>query len=195
MFDRLPAELLHTLFNYFSASELFSTFFNVNDYINATLQSYCSYQLDFRAIAKSDFRRVCRHIQAEQVISLTLSDGDETPGQSEVFLARFRIEDFTRLRSLTLIQIEFNSLESIFANLSQLQQLRAFTFDAYSIRHTYGSLDLNFQNKLAQINSMLCETYAQVLPQLNFLSFEWWFGIRFDNIAKSTAVKTRTMSN
>jgi hypothetical protein len=131
--DRLPAELLHTLFNYFSASELLFTFHNVSDYVDVTLQSYPAYQLDFQSISKSHFRRICRHVQLEQVISLVLSDGDDTPGLSEVFFSRFRIEQFIRLRSLTLIAIEFNSLESIFANLSQLHELRSFSFDAYSI--------------------------------------------------------------
>jgi hypothetical protein len=168
-FDRLAVELLHTLFDYFSASALLFTFYNINDYVNATLESYYAYQLDFKSISKSNFRRICRHIRPEQTISLTLSDGNDTPGQSEVFFARFQIKQFIRLRSLTLINIEFNSLESIFSNLPQLHQLRSFSFDAYRIRHKYGPLDLNARNKLEQINLMLRNTYAQVFPKLNFL--------------------------
>ncbi|CAF4606555.1 unnamed protein product [Rotaria sp. Silwood1] len=167
--DQLPVELLHTLFTYFSSSELLYTFYHVSDYVIASLQSYSSYQLDFKSISKSNFRCICRHVQPEQVISLTLSDSNDTPGQSELFFNRFRMEQFTRLRSLTLVEIEFNSLESIFLNLSKLHELRSFSFDAYSIRHIYGVMDLNSIKKLEQINNMLRNTYAQVFPQLNYL--------------------------
>jgi phage-related holin len=85
IFDQLPAELLHTLFTYFFASELFLTFYNINDYVNATLQSYSIYQLDL----KSHFRRICRYVHPEQVISLILSDSNDTPGLSELFFSRF----------------------------------------------------------------------------------------------------------
>jgi hypothetical protein len=170
VFDQLPAELLHIVFNYFSTSELLFTFHNVSDYVNATLESYSTYQLDFQSISKFHFRRICRHVRPEQVISLTLSDGDDTPGLSDVFFSRFRMEQFIRLRSLTLIEIEFNSLESIFVNLPQLHELRSFSFDAYSIRHTYGSIDLNSYEKIIQINSILRDTYTQIFPRLYFLS-------------------------
>jgi len=167
--DQLPVELLHTLFTYFSAHELLSTFYNISDYVIATLKTYCAYQVDFKSISKSQFRCVCRHVRPEQVISLTLCDGNDTSGQSELFFSHFKIEQFIRLRSLTLIEIEFKSLESIFFNLSKLNQLRSFSFDASTIKHTYGSMDLNAKNKLQEINSMLVDTYARILPQLNFL--------------------------
>jgi hypothetical protein len=170
VFDQLPAELLHIVFNYFSASELLFTFHNVSDYVNATLESYSTYQLDFQSISKFHFRRLCRHVRPEQVISLTLSDGDDTPGLSEVFLSRFRMEQFIRLRSLTLIEIEFNSLEFIFANLAQLHELRSFSFDAYSTRRTYGSMDLNSRDRINQMSFMLRDTYTQIWPRLYFLS-------------------------
>lgn len=172
IFDQLPTELLHTIFNYFSASELLFTFHNINDYVNAKLQTYFNYQFDCKSISKSHFRYICQYVRPEQVISLTLSDGNDTPGQSQVFFSRFRIEQFTRLQSLTLIDIEFNSLESIFLNLPQLHQLHSFSFDAYTIRHTYGSLDLNSKNKLEHINSLLRKTYAQIFPRLKFLSIK-----------------------
>jgi hypothetical protein len=135
--DQLPVELLQTLFNYFSASELLFTFHNVNDYVNATLQSYPDYHLNLKFISKVHFRHLCCYVRPEQVISLTLSDGDDTPGLSELFFSHFRIEQFTRLRSLTLIEIEFNLLESIFANLHKLDQLRVLSFDDRSIRYQY----------------------------------------------------------
>lgn len=168
-FDQLPAELLHIICGYFSATEIFFTFYNVSDYVNATLESYSGYQLDLRCISKSDFRRICRHVYPEQVISLILADGYDTPGQSELFFSRFRIEQFIRLRSLRLIEIEYNSLKSIFYNLPQLLELRSFSFDALSVRHTYQSQHRTSNDAIERINAMLCNTYTQVFPRLNFL--------------------------
>jgi hypothetical protein len=135
VFDQFPIELLHILFNYFSTSELIFTFHNINDYVNTSLQSYSYYHLDLKSISKSYFRYICQYIRPEQVISLILSDGDDTPGQSQIFFSRFQIEQFIRLRSLTLIEIEFNSLELIFTNLHKLDQLCALSFDDGSIRY------------------------------------------------------------
>ncbi|CAF4305233.1 unnamed protein product [Rotaria sp. Silwood2] len=169
-FDLLPAELLHILFNYFSGHEILISFYGLSDYMNAILQSYSAYKLNFKSISRYNFDLICRNIRPEQVISLILCDSDDTSGESELFFSYFQIEQFIRLQSLTLIIIEFKSLDFIFYNLSKLNQLRSFSFDASTIRHIYGPMDLNSGNKLRQINSMLIHTYAQILPQLKFLN-------------------------
>ncbi|CAF4854352.1 unnamed protein product, partial [Rotaria sp. Silwood2] len=169
-FDLLPAELLHILFNYFSGHEILISFYGLSDYMNAILQSYSAYKLNFKSISRYNFDLICRNIRPEQVISLILCDSDDTSGESELFFSYFQIEQFIRLQSLTLIIIEFKSLDFIFYNLSKLNQLRSFSFDASTIRHIYGPMDLNSRNKLRQINSMLIHTYAQILPQLKFLN-------------------------
>ncbi|CAF4672248.1 unnamed protein product [Rotaria sp. Silwood1] len=145
LFDLLPAELLHILFNYFSGHEILINFYGLSDYINAILQSYSAYKLNFKSISRYNFDLICRNIRPEQVISLILCDSDDTSGESELFFSYFQIEQFIRLQSLTLIEIEFKS-------------------------HTYGPMDLNSGNKLQQINSILIHTYAQILPQLKFLN-------------------------
>ncbi|CAF5089075.1 unnamed protein product, partial [Rotaria sp. Silwood1] len=100
---------------------------------------------NFELSARYNFDLICRNIRPEQVISLILCDSDDTSGESELFFSYFQIEQFIRLQSLTLIEIEFKS-------------------------HTYGPMDLNSGNKLQQINSILIHTYAQILPQLKFLN-------------------------
>jgi hypothetical protein len=162
LFDQLPVELLHAIFHYFSASELLFTFHNVNDYINATLESYTNYQLNFKSISMFHFRRICRHVRPEQVVSLTLSDANDTSGQSELFFSYFQIEQFIRLQSLTLVEIEFNSLKCIFTNLHKLRQLRAFSFDDQSIRYQYSPQDKPVPSYPIDVNK-------SVLSQLNCL--------------------------
>ena len=61
-FNRLSVELLHNLFDYFSTSELFFTFYNINDYLNVTLKSYIFYQLDLQSISKLHFHFICHSI-------------------------------------------------------------------------------------------------------------------------------------
>ncbi|CAF3979495.1 unnamed protein product [Rotaria sordida] len=88
------------------AHEILFTFSYISDYVNEVLLSYLDYRLDFKSIQKSDFDLVCHRIRPDQVVSLTISDDIDTPGQSELFLSHFQIEQFTRLQSFTLIQIE-----------------------------------------------------------------------------------------
>jgi hypothetical protein len=169
LLDRLSVGVLHTLFTYFLAHELLFSFSDVSDYINTILLSYAAYRMDFKSIRRADFDFVCRRIRPEKVISLILSDDNDTPGQTELFFSHFRLEEFIHLRSLTLIKIEFESFETIFVNLNKLKQLKALSFN----NDTFRSKDpLRFRNDSDarnQINLLLSTTFSLILPQLNRL--------------------------
>ena len=164
--DSLPIELLHILFSYFAAYEIIHSFSNVSDYANAALHSYLAYQWNFQSIRKSHFHLICLHIRPEQVQSLVLSDDDDTPGQSVLFLSQFQIERFTQLRSLRLIRLEIESVKRILSKLSQLKQLRSFSFDSKTIR--YPDLPYRIYNQI-ECDILVVNAYKQVLPQLNQL--------------------------
>jgi hypothetical protein len=132
-FDLLSVKILHTLFTYFLAHEILFSFSGVSDHVDTILLSYFAHRLDLKSIRRADFDFLLHRIRPEQVISLTLSDDNDTPGQTELFLSRFRIEQFTHLRSLTLINIEFISLEAIFSNMDKLKQLKVLSFTDYTI--------------------------------------------------------------
>jgi hypothetical protein len=153
-FDRLPVELLQTLFGYFLAHEILLAFSDISDYVNSVLRSYSDYQLDLKSIRKIHFDLICRHIRPEQVISLILSDADD-------------IEQFTQLRSLTLIQIKIDSLKMIFSNLHKLSQLRSISFDIEMIRHKYPAWNNDYSNESNRLKPLLLDTYTIVLPQLS----------------------------
>jgi hypothetical protein len=165
--DLLPVELLYDLFIYFMTHEIFLTFSDVSDYINAVILSYNGYCLDFKSIQKSHFDLVCRYIQPKQVILLKLSDDDDTPGQSELFFSRFPIEEFTNLRVLTLNKIEFESLEYILTNLYKLKRLRSFSFDIQATRYKYSVDNNDYLNRSDKLSSLLLSNSDQLLPQLN----------------------------
>jgi hypothetical protein len=133
---------------------------------------YIDYQLNFKSISISGFRQICRNVRPEQVVSLTLSDANNTSGQSELFFSHFRIEQFIRLRSRTLIEIEFNSFKSIFANLHELRQLCAFSFDDQSIRY-----QCPLQGK--PVPCYLTDVNKSVLSQLNCLHLNNGAMLRF----------------
>jgi hypothetical protein len=164
--DLLPVELLYTLFTYFLAHEILFTFSDVSDYINAILLTYSAYRLDFKSIRKSDFDLVCQYIRPEQVLSLTLSDDNDTPDQSELFFSRFSIEEFTQLQSLTLIKIEYKSIKSIFTNLHKLDRLHFLSFNDDTIRHRYPAWNDDYSNESNQLKAFLLNIYTRVLPQL-----------------------------
>ncbi|CAF1420210.1 unnamed protein product, partial [Didymodactylos carnosus] len=107
----------------------------------------------------SDYNLICRNIQPEQVISLTICDDNDTPGQSQLFFSHFRIEQFTRLHSLTLIRIELQSLRTIFSDLYKLKQLRSLSFDIETVQYKYPN----------DTHTLLINNYTQVIPQLNHL--------------------------
>ncbi|CAF2577764.1 unnamed protein product [Rotaria sp. Silwood2] len=166
LFDLLPIELLQMIFSYFLAHEIFLSFIDVSDYVNATLLSYAAYQLDLKLIEKSQLNSFFYCIRPEQIISLTLSHDNDTSHLSIYFLSIFRLEQFIRLRSITFIDIKYELIESIFNNLHKLSQLRSLSFDIENIKYKYEIFNIDFPAKLNQLNSFLFSVFVQILPHL-----------------------------
>lgn len=101
----LPVELIHRILDHVDSETVFLSFRNVCRYFHTIVDSYDQHKLNFHAISKAGFQRIPRSIQPENVVSLTLSDDHRTAGQITSFLSLFNIHAFTRLRSITLIQV------------------------------------------------------------------------------------------
>jgi hypothetical protein len=168
-FDLFSVELLHTLFTYFLAHEILFSFSDVSAYVNAALLTYSTYQLNFKGIEKSTFDLICRRIQPDHVISLTISDDNETAAQSELFFSQFRIEQFMQLQFIKLIEIDFESLPSIFINFYKLKQLHSFSFDIESVIHRYYKWNHSYFYDSNQVNLLLINVYPRLLSQLDRL--------------------------
>ena len=196
LLDRLPVELLHALFDYFITPEIFFTLFNLSNYVNSTVYSYPNHRLHCRSIGRSHFRLICQHLQPEQVVSLVLSDANDTAGLSKLFFTYFRMEQFIRLQSLTLIEIEHASLYSIFTDLHKLKNLRSFSFNNQTVRYenSLQTVSSNFRddhirslcqlNRLHLSNSTLFTLSA--FPHLQHLKVEECFGNEFQRILQHT---------
>jgi hypothetical protein len=150
--DLLPVELVHNIFTYLSAHEIFYAFSNITGYIDATLVSYDRYLLNFRSVLKSTFDVTCHSIRPDRIISLTLSDDDETPGQSELFFTLFNIEQFIHLRSFDMSSMSNDTCKQLL-HLHKLRYLSSL--------------------ELPRLFQPYCKDFdvavEQVLPQLNRL--------------------------
>jgi hypothetical protein len=163
-FDSLPVELIHHLLTYFSAHEILYTFTNVSLYVDAVLFTYRYYCINFKSISRSNFELVYQRIKPDQVIALTLSDDEDTPGLVELFLSRFQIIQFTGLQSLILIEVGPDYWENIITKLMELKNLRSFRFIASTRDNPWVSNTSG--NDLVELDRRLFDKYAPILPQL-----------------------------
>ncbi|CAF1048912.1 unnamed protein product, partial [Didymodactylos carnosus] len=116
--NTLPVELHYRILDHLDFETILFSFGHVCQRFRAIVNAYNQYEIDLSSISKSNFHAMCRLIRPENVISLTLSDGDKTPGQIGLFLSLFRIHQFTRLRHLTLIRIDNEAQKKISRQIS-----------------------------------------------------------------------------
>jgi hypothetical protein len=90
----LPVELFHLIFR-------------------SVVNTYDRYILDMKLISKRNFHILCRLIDPGNVISLTLLNDKRTSDQIDFFTSPVCLRQFTRLRSLTLLQIDESQLNFI----------------------------------------------------------------------------------
>ena len=127
-FDQLPVELIHKILHYLQYHEIFFSFDNISTRMNDILNVYDRYRLNFQSIDMSHFYITLHHMKPEQIISLTLSNMDDTPGQFQSFLSEFSIKEFVRLECLELIQpTNAHHLNAILRDLSGLETLKSLS--------------------------------------------------------------------
>lgn len=125
LLNRFPVEILHNIFDYLWCDEIIYSLFNQNEHLDEIIRQYSSHRWNFLLIQKSRFDHVCRIIPVDRVIFLRLSDDLVTPGQSKLFLSYFSLQQFIRLRSITLHQLEHDSLNLALTQLIELNELRS----------------------------------------------------------------------
>jgi len=163
IFDRFPAEVFYRIFDHLSTREIFDIFYNLCQRLNAFVIGYNRYKLDFSSISRSDFDFYISIIRPRNIISLILSDDDQTPGQIGLFLSLFNIEEFRRVRSLSLLQIEERNL------IVFLQQVFIHNLKSLIIRWRGG---LRFHGYASEIHKLLSSIISQ--PNLRYLDLSLW---------------------
>jgi hypothetical protein len=129
-FEELANELLLDLFEFLRSAHLLCAFYGLNYRFNKLISIYFrTHTLDFRCISKKTFDTVYqKHLFsiADQIISLHLSNGDETPNIVKYFLSQtLMFEQFHHLQSLSLYDI--NSLYILNQIIFQCRYLHHLT--------------------------------------------------------------------
>ena len=127
-FENLPVELIYHILDRLDTDTIFTSLYNVSPHLNSILRTYDRYKLDLQSISLRYFHRICSLIRPEQIVSMTLSDGNETVGLVELFLRKFPLESFQQLQSLTLVNIDDNE-QMIRILLSSTDRLRELSIE------------------------------------------------------------------
>jgi hypothetical protein len=132
-FEILPNEIMIKIFQHFSAFDLFNAFAELNFRFQQLIYNI-PLSLDFQHINKIVFDQFCKRIllnpdMKSRIYSLQLSNAWDTSGQINAFLSLFSLEEFSELRSLTLIQPENNEIDRIVSMLPTLSNLYYFCCD------------------------------------------------------------------
>lgn len=101
-FENLPTEILYRIYNELDTETILFSIRCLCKRLYKITNDYNRYRLNFRYVSRSDLRVISRIINPEKIISLKLSNSDETSDQIQLFLSYFHLNQFIRLRSLTL---------------------------------------------------------------------------------------------
>jgi len=111
--ESLANEMLLELFEFFDTVDLLHAFHGLNSRFDTLLfVHFRHFHLDFRSVSKNDFDLVCRQYLPsidDRIVSLCLSDDDDTPQQTDLFLSQsLHFLQFIHLRSVSLYHVRSN---------------------------------------------------------------------------------------
>ncbi|CAF0984471.1 unnamed protein product [Rotaria magnacalcarata] len=165
LFDLFPVELVHHIFHYLWAHEIFYGFTQLSSHLDNVLVGYDRYSISLSSMLKREFDLMCLHIRPEQVISITLAENSDTPDQSEIFFSKFDILQFINLRSFSIISLN----QSIFRQLNLLCQLNQFqSLTLPHISDTYWRLfGSSVEKTLPRLKQLITRDYPLMEPLHN----------------------------
>ncbi|CAF1149271.1 unnamed protein product [Adineta ricciae] len=124
--EDLSNEVLMDCFEYLNAPDVFYAFEQLNPRFYRLVRAI-PLRLNFEDIDKIIFDRFCEKMLdyteiQQQIYSIKLSN-EQTHGQIQAFFIYFSLVEFTRLRSLTLIDIKENNMEQLSSTIPLLTKL------------------------------------------------------------------------
>lgn len=124
-FENLPTEIVFEIFDRLEATTIFTSLHNVCRRLNKLISIYDRFDLRLNSISISDFGKILKSIRPEQIVSLTLSGDATNSCLIEFFLKTTRLEQFQRVRRLTLINVDETQklIDIVRAVPSKLQHL------------------------------------------------------------------------
>lgn len=136
-FEDLSDDILMDIFDLLNPPiYIYHSFYNLNARLNRILRdSRLLISLDLtRMLSPANFAYHCQIMipqMFQQLISLRLSNRIQLYEQIRIFLEHFNFSQFEFLRQLSLIQIRFEQLKKIFADILSLKKLRHLEIDTF----------------------------------------------------------------
>lgn len=193
--EKLPIELIHKIFNYLQTHDIFLSFYNINIYLNKILNIYDKYQLNFQTITMKNFNLTLDYINPCQVICLTLSNLDDTPGQFHLFLSLFSLKQFTSLQSLQLIQptnpLDLNKILMDLSTLNSLRSLSIIHCQPSSVNQETFLILSSYLNQSKNLHRLYLSGTLNTIFEYNFLSSIQYLYFN-DNIFNTITLQTLT---
>ena len=119
----LPTELLHRICDFLDAKTMLLSLRPVCAQLHAMTASYHHYKVYCRSTASV---YLCRLIRPENIVSLGFGDSTSHLGYLDLFLHTFNIDQFTRLRSLTLHKFRNGDLQALLYQITLHCHLTSF---------------------------------------------------------------------
>jgi hypothetical protein len=130
LFEQLPNEIIAEIFSYLNGFDVIFTFSKLNHHFQCLVFEYCQY-FDFQFISKTQFDLVYQYHNTKQWKSLRISDDKHTPDFVEYFCQFYSlINDFPRLQSLSIVNLNIYNNYSIFSQLPCLTNLVSLTIES-----------------------------------------------------------------
>lgn len=124
--ERLPVELCYRIFDNLDVETIIFSVRPVSKLFESIVYNYDRYDLNFTLMSKLHMNVLSRLINPSNVLSLTLLNNERTSNQIETFISFFSSEQFTRIRSLTLFNIDTSQLNIILEKVN-LNLLKTFS--------------------------------------------------------------------
>ena len=140
-FALLPNETILECFEYLNGIDIYYAFDGLNNRFNNLIRNL-PLHVNFEGVKNELFNRFCLEMLSHpsirnEILSLHLSDAKGARGQVHAFLSMFRLNQFSHLRSLTLVNIvsiNVDQIKSMFKSVSNLHH--------FAIRKCYFSEDI-----------------------------------------------------
>lgn len=117
----LPVEILHYICNYLDISTILRSLRYVCKRLYAIINTYDRYDLNIDSLSMFDIKLVSRHIQFEDIISLSISRLQANSDKLQILKSIFHARRFTRLNSLNIFNINDSDVQKFFDHIRLCQ--------------------------------------------------------------------------
>ena len=151
----LPTELVHRLFDLLNAEDVLLSFRLVSRRFSSLVDSYDRLRIESTCEKPFDnTHRLCRLVRPSSVVALDWHGSHLHPVVAECFVQSAGLDQFHRLRSVTLSDIEEKSLGLIIPQLLTLAMLSSVTINTIQSRRWRHDKTLSLLSPLIALDSL-----------------------------------------